>query len=46
MTVDLQKQVTINMPDERIPYVAYGVMAVGCLLTVVGIVRKTPVRWA
>ena len=46
MTVDLQKQVTIYMPDERIPYVAYGVVAVGCLLAVVGILRKTPVRWA
>jgi hypothetical protein len=46
MTADLQKQVTINMPDERIPYAAYGVVAIGCLLTVVGVLRKTPVRWA
>jgi hypothetical protein len=46
ITADLQKPVTISMPDERVPYVAYAVVAVGCLLTGVGILRKTPVRWA
>ena len=46
MTADLQKQVTINVPDSRIPYVAYGVLAVGCLLTAVGVLRKAPIRWA
>jgi hypothetical protein len=46
LTADLQKQVTISMPDERVPYVAYAVVAVGCLLTGVGVLRKTPVRWA
>jgi len=46
MTADLQKQVTISMSDKRILYVAYGVIAVGSLITVVGILRRTPVRWA
>jgi hypothetical protein len=46
MTADLQKQVTISMPDERILYVAYGVIAAGGLITVIGALRKTPVRWA
>ena len=46
MTADLQKQVTISMPDKRIPYVAYGIVAVGSLITVVGVLRKAPVRWA
>jgi hypothetical protein len=46
MTADLQKQVTINVPDSRIPYVAYGVLAIGCLLTAVGVLRKAPIRWA
>jgi len=46
MTADLQKQVTISMPDERILYVAYGVVAAGGLITMIGALRKTPVRWA
>jgi hypothetical protein len=46
LTVDLQKPVTVNVPDKRISYVAYAVVAVGCLFTVMGILRKTPVRWA
>lgn len=45
MTVDLQKQVTVNVPDKRVPYVAYGVLAIGCLVTVVGILRKPQVPW-
>ena len=46
ITADLQKQVTISMPDNRITYMAYAVVAVGGLFAVVGILRKTPVRWA
>jgi hypothetical protein len=46
MTADLQKQVTINVPDSRIPYVAYGVLTVGSLVTAVGVLRKAPIRWA
>jgi len=46
MTADLQKQVTISMPDERILYVAYGVVAAGGLITMIGALRKTPVRCA
>jgi hypothetical protein len=45
-TVDLQKQVTVNLPDKRIPYVAYGVLAIGCLVTAVGVLRRAPIRWA
>ena len=46
ITADLLKQVTISMPDSRITYVAYAVVAVGSLFAVVGILRRTPVRWA
>jgi len=46
ITADLQKQVTVNLPDERVRYVAYGLLAIGVLVTAVGIMRKTPVPWA
>jgi hypothetical protein len=46
LTADLEKQVTVNVPDGRIPYVAYGVLAIGCLVTAVGFLRKAPIRWA
>jgi hypothetical protein len=46
ITADLMKQLTISTPDNRITYVAYAIVAAGCLFTVVGILRKTPVRWA
>jgi hypothetical protein len=46
MTADLQKQVTAYVADERISYVAYGVLAIGCLVTAVGVLRRAPIRWA
>ena len=46
MTVDIQRHVAVNVPDNRIPYVAYGVVAVGCLIAAVGVLRKAPIRWA
>jgi hypothetical protein len=46
LTADLEKQVTINVPDKRIPYLAYGVLVTGCLVTAVGVLRKAPIRWA
>jgi hypothetical protein len=46
ITADVMKQLTISTPDNRITYVAYAIVAVGCLSAVVGILRKTPVRWA
>jgi hypothetical protein len=46
LTMDLQKQVTVNLPDKRIPYVAYGVLAIGGLVTAVGVLRRAPIRWA
>jgi hypothetical protein len=45
ITVDIQKQVTTNVPDGRILYVAYGLLAVGCLVTVMGVLRKTEPSW-
>lgn len=46
MTVDLQREIVVNLPDERIRYVAYGLVAIGLVVTVVGILRKTEVPWA
>jgi len=46
LTADLEKQFTVNVPDSRIPYLAYGVLAIGFLVTAVGVLRKAPVRWA
>jgi hypothetical protein len=46
VTADLERQFTVNVPDRRIPYVAYGVLAVGFLVTAVGFLRKAPIRWA
>jgi len=46
LTAELQEQVTVRLPDERIRYVAYGLLAAGVLITVVGVLRKTPVPWA
>ena len=46
LTADLQKQVMINVPDVRVTYVAYGLMVIGCLVTVVGVLRRTQVPWA
>lgn len=46
VTADLQKQVITNVPDERIPYVAYGFLAVGCFVTAAGVLRKTQPSWA
>jgi hypothetical protein len=46
LTADLEKQVTTNVPDSRVPYVAFGILAIGCLVTVVGVLRKAPIRWA
>ena len=46
MTVDLQKEVVVTLPDERLRLVAYGLLAVGVLVTAVGILRKTQVPWA
>ena len=46
LTADLQKQVITNVPDVRVTYVAYGIMAIGCLVAVVGVLRRTQVPWA
>jgi hypothetical protein len=45
LTVELQRQVTVNVPDERVKYVAYGLLVIGCAITVVGVLRKAEVRW-
>jgi hypothetical protein len=46
ITADLQRQVVVNLPDERVRYVAYALLGVGFLVTVVGALRKTQVPWA
>jgi len=46
MTVDAQRQVVVSLPDERLRYLAYALLAVGVLVTAVGILRKTQVPWA
>jgi len=46
ISADLQKQVSVSLPDERIRYVAYGLLAIGLLVTVIGGLRKTQVPWA
>lgn len=46
LSADLQRQITVNLPDERIRYVAYGLLAVGVLVTAVGVMRKTQIPWA
>jgi hypothetical protein len=46
LTADLERESTVNVPDRRIPYVAYGVLAIGFLVTAVGFLRKAPIRWA
>ncbi len=46
MTVDLRSQVVVSLPDERVRYLAYGLLVIGFLVTAVGILRKTEVPWA
>jgi hypothetical protein len=46
LTADLERQVTLNVPDRRIPYMAFGVLGIGFLVTAVGFLRKAPIRWA
>jgi len=46
ISADLQKQVLINLPDERVRYVAYTLLGAGFLVAIVGAMRKTQVPWA
>jgi hypothetical protein len=46
MTVDLQRQIAITVPNERVRYVAYGLLGLGILVTAIGVLRKTQVPWA
>jgi len=46
MTVDLQRQVVVTLPDERPRYVAYVLLVAGIAIMAVGILRKTQVPWA
>lgn len=46
MTASLQRQITVNMPDERVRYVAYGLLGIGAVVTAVGVMRKTEIPWA
>ena len=46
LNADLEKQVMINVPDVRVTYAAYGLMAIGSLVAVLGALRRTQVPWA
>jgi hypothetical protein len=46
MTADIQKPVTLYVPDRRVSYVAYGFLAIGVFVTVVGVLRKPQIAWA
>ena len=46
LTADIERQITVNVPDNRITYVAYGLLGIGCLVTAVGLLRRTQVPWA
>jgi tetrahydromethanopterin S-methyltransferase subunit C len=46
MTASLQRQVTVNVPDERVRYVACSLLGIGAVVTVVGAFRKTQIPWA
>ena len=46
LNADLQKEFTVNLPDTRVQIVAYGVIAVGLLVTAVGVMRRTQIPWA
>jgi len=46
ITAELEKQVAVSLPDERVRYVAYGLLAIGALVTAVGIMRRTKIPWA
>jgi hypothetical protein len=46
ITANLQRQVTVNVPDERVRYAAYGLLGIGGIVTAVGIMRKTQIPWA
>jgi hypothetical protein len=35
-----------NQPDPRIPYVAWGLLAVGFVVLIYGLAKKPPIRWA
>ncbi len=46
LNADLQKEFIVNLPDARVQIVAYGVIAVGLLVTAVGTMRRTQTPWA
>jgi len=46
LNADLQKDILVNLPDDRVRYVAYGVIACGLFATAIGVLRKTQVPWA
>lgn len=41
------KEITINnIPDPRVPYVAWAILGVGGVILAYGLVRKPPIAWA
>ena len=45
LTADVGRQVTVNAPDSRVTYLAYGLLGIGCVVAAVGILRRTQVPW-
>jgi len=46
LNADLQKEFVVSLPDARVQFVAYGVIAFGLLVTAVGVIRRTQIPWA
>ena len=46
LNAELLKEIVINVPDDRVRYAAYGVIACGLFVTAIGVLRKTQVPWA
>jgi len=46
LSVNYNEVLISTKPDPRIPYVGWGLLAVGLLVLVYGLVRKPPVSWA
>lgn len=46
LSIAYSEIVISHVPDQRVPYVAYALVAGGVILLVLGLVRKPPIPWA
>jgi len=46
LTINYNEVSITNQPDSRLPYVGWGLVAVGLVLLVYGLIRKAPIPWA